>query len=370
MTLEPGPRRRAARTAPPHALALALVLLACGGDPKAITGCSEADGVTPICGFTNPEDLAPIPGGSWLVVSQYAGMQGGSGSLVAWRAADDRRITLFPDPEALAGEAPPWGSSDCPGPPDPARFAPHGIDVDPRTHRLAVVNHGDREAVELFELRHTSRGPAVRYRGCVPIPDDALANDVALLADGGLVLTRMFPRGRVATLVSFARMLAGFTTGWVLEWSPERGWSDVPDSEGAAPNGIAVSQDGRDIFFAEWSGSRLVRLRRSADGGVERSQIELPHHPDNLTWTRDGRLLVTGQVGPLGALLACGDTPNGTCALPFSVLVVEPSTLDAKPVLEHPGTAQGAGTVALEMGGELYLGTFDGDRLGRAPYRP
>ncbi|MFP6630772.1 MAG: hypothetical protein VCC67_17220 [Myxococcota bacterium] len=346
-----------------------LSALACGGGPGAITECVAADGVTPICGFQNPEDLAHLPGASWLVVSQFAGMQGGVGSLLAYRVADGRRLVLFPDPDALPAEGPAWGSPECPGPPDPARFAPHGIDVDLRSHRLAAVVHGPREAVELFEIGQSPDGPALTWRGCTVMPDGVGINDVALLPDGGFVVTKMFSLGRFAQLLSVAQMLLGATTGYLLEWHPESGFRQVPNSEGSAPNGVVASPDGRELYFAEWGESRVVRLRRGADGDVQRGYANLGHHPDNLTWTRDGRLLVTGQIGPIGELLACGSTEEGTCPLPFSVYLIEPATLDVKLVLEHAGSAHGAGTVALEVGDEIFIGTFDGDRIGRAAFR-
>ena len=354
---------------------LALVwLLGCGARPEILTGCASADGITPICGFLNPEDLAPLPGGSWIVVSQFPGMQDRAGSLVAFRPADGRKLTLFPDPDPEPGadldrdDEPGWGASECPGPPDPRRFGPHGIDVDIRNHRLAAVNHG-REAVEIFEIGHSHRGPALVWRGCVPIPEGVWANDVALLPDGTFVLTRMLGQGGVGRAISLVRMLAGMTTGYVLEWSPDDGWREVQGSRGNGPNGIAVSLDGRDVYFSEWTGPRLVRLRRDENGlVVDRDAVDLPHHPDNITWTRDGQLLVTGQIGAIGELLACGDTQGGTCALPFSVVLVEPSTLDVRVVLTHPATAQGAASVALEVGDEIFIGTFDGDRLARAPF--
>jgi hypothetical protein len=310
------------------------------------------------------------------VVSQFPGATGGGGgSLVAFRPVDGRKLTLFPgaSPDASPEASPDaaetsWGSDDCPGPPDPERFGPHGLDLERRSHRLAVVNHGDREAVELFEVGHSPRGPALVWRGCVPIPSDAWANDVVLLPDGGFLLTRMLGASGIDRTLSMVRMLIGANTGYVLEWNAEEGFAQVPNSEGAGPNGIAVSADGRDIYFAEWTGSRLVRLRRDDSGAVvDRDAVELPHHPDNITWARNGELLVTGQIGPIGELLACGNTEQGTCALPFSVLRVAAGTLEAKIVLEHdPATAHGAGTVALEFGDDILIGTFDGDRIGRA----
>lgn len=348
----------------------ALWLVGCSAGPGAITGCLAADGVTPICGFHNPEDLAHLPGASWIVVSQFPGMlQEGSGSLLAYRVADGRRRTLFPDPDAPRREGAVWGSPDCPGPPDPSRFAPHGIDVDLRSHRLAAVVHGSREAVELFEIGQSPEGPALVWRGCTVMPEGVGINDVALLPNGGFVVTKMFSLGGFEQLVSTTRMLLGWRSGYLLEWHPESGFQEVPDSGGSGPNGVVASADGRDLYFSEWTGTRIVRIHRNPDGTVERGEAALDHHPDNLSWTRDGRLLVTGQIGPIGELLACGSTEEGVCALPFSVYLVEPTTLDAKLVLEHAATAHGAASVALEVGDEIFIGTYDGDRISRAAFR-
>jgi hypothetical protein len=347
--------------------------LSCAAEPDVIEDCVPGDGIELICGFQNPEDLAVLPGGTWVVASQFPGARGGGGgSLVAFRPADGRKQVLFPDPdseEPPAADAPDpgWGAADCPGPPDPGRFGPHGIDLDRRSHRLAVVNHGDREAVELFEVGHSRRGPVAVWRGCVPLPEGDWANDVALLPDGRLLVTRMLGQSGADRVLSFARILVGGETGWVLAWSRDDGWRKLEGSEGAGPNGIVVSPDGRDIYFAEWSGSRLVRLRLDGSGEiVEREQVDLPHHPDNISWTRNGELLVTGQKGPIGEVLACGETEKGTCALPFSVVRVGAGTFDLRVVFEHdPATRHGAGTVAIEYGDTLLIGTFDGDRVAR-----
>ena len=134
------------------------------------------------------------------------------------------------------------------------------------------------------------------------------------------------------------------------------------------PNGIVVSPDGSAVYYAEWGSGKLVRIRRGGDAGPERAEVSLPHHPDNLTWSRDGRIVVTGQDGRLGDVAACFDVEVGTCGLPFSIYVVDPITLEAELLLQHSGTATGAATVALQVGDALYIGTFRGDRIARAPF--
>ena len=352
------------------ALAGSIAVAGCTGDPATITDCVASDGVTPICGFQNPEDLAALPGGSWIAVSQYGGPDARPGSLVAYRIADGRKQALFPterDRRVRSGEA--WGDPDCKGLPDPEIFSPHGIDVDPARRRLAAVNHGGRESIELFHIARTRSGPSLEWRGCIVLPDGALPNDLVLLDDGGVIVTNMMSGSGFGRAIAGLRLVLGLNSGAVLEWHADSGWRELPGSEASGPNGIALSSDARQIYVAEWGAERLLRLRRRDDGSFQRDTVELPHRPDNITWTTDSHLLVTGQQGPIGGVLACGGVKSGTCALAFSVVIVEPTTLETRPVLEHPGVAMGAGTVALEVGHEVFIGTFAGDRLARAPFR-
>ena len=343
--------------------------LAAGCGPGVVEGCRAGDGLAPVCGLRNPEDLALAPDGRWLLVSQFASGEGESGSLVALRMEDGVVRPLFPGLGAETDGAKALGAAACPGAPDAVRFAPHGIDLGAvgGVPLLAVVNHGGREAVELFEVAAGTEGPTLGWRGCVPFPDDVFANDVAFLPpsagrpEGSLVATWMLPRdGDGPTAGALLGVLLGRDTGAVLAWEPGGAWTRVPGSEESAPNGIAVSADGQTLFVASWARSVLVRIARD---GSRRDEVALPHHPDNLTWARDGRLLVAGQHGSVLAAFACGRVETGTCALPFSVLAVDPSTLALEEILDHDASVTGAASVALEAGGALWIGSYRGDRV-------
>jgi len=352
----------------------------CGGETASLTTCEPADGVDPVCGFVNPEDLALLPGGSWLAVSQMPkGLDAttATGSVVAWRPSDDRRAVLFPPPSGTAvptREGPNWGDPACEGPPRAEDFGAHGIDVvrlDSGETVLAVVRHGERDAIEFFEFDWTADGPRVSWRGCVETPEGVWPNDVALRPNGEMVVSKMMSAGSSATgVLEAARMIFGMDTGYVLSWAPGAGWREVEGTRGSAPNGVAVTPDGGEIFFAEWRSQRLVRVRRSEDGRVEVDAVALSHYPDNLSWTPDGRLLVAGQVGDWAELIACAQVEEGNCAAGFQVVRVDPSTLGTEVILDHPGTATGGVSSALVVGDELYVGTFSGDRVARAPYAP
>ena len=222
-----------------------------------------------------------------------------------------------------------------------------------------------REAIEWFEVGYAAGRPALWWRGCAVLPPHVWANDVVARPNAGPLATHMIapPDEGWRGLWSTLRLVLGATTGEVLVWSGE-GWSALPGSEGSGPNGVAVAEDGA-VFLTEWGGQRLVRV--APDG--TRSVVDLGFHPDNLTWTKDGLLLVAGQNASLGTIFACLEIESGTCGLPFTVMAVEPASLSAETVVRHDARVTGAASVALEVGENLFLGTFAGDRVTRLEYR-
>jgi hypothetical protein len=357
-------------------LVLSFVPLVAGcAEVPSLEACEPHAGLVPICGLQNPEDLALMPGEEWLVASQFPSEQNPAGSLVALRLADTKVVTAFPPLEAGGGSraeasSEEWGDPSCPGSPEPDLFSPHGLDLVQRPGEkpmLLVVNHGGREAIELFEWQADPQRPRLHWRGCVLLPEQAWPNDVAGLPAGGMVVTSFLTGGSALRLgLSGIKLLLGWRTGGVVEWQPKRGWSIVANSEMSGPNGIAVSRDGSQLFVAAWGSGDFVRLDRNGNAPPE--TVALPHLPDNMSWAPDGKLLVTGQVASALAILRCGTLERGTCALPFSVVAIDPATLEIDLVFEHDGaTAMGAATSAVQYGTDLYLGTFAGDRIARLP---
>ena len=147
------------------------------GQVEAITSCESVGSATPICGFTNPEDLVALPGGEAILVSEFGAMEGDTPGGLALLVLDtERRRELFRGGDA-DGTAPVWGDLACPGPPPPL-FSPHGIHLSERADgalQLLAVQHGGRESIEFFEVTGSGRNWSVTWRGCCRGPRRRLA---------------------------------------------------------------------------------------------------------------------------------------------------------------------------------------------------
>lgn len=342
-------------------------LLACAEDVNEwIVGCEAHGGVEPYCGFANPEDLVYFAPTGKLIASQFGSMDGmRPGNLVSFPPDAPRPSILYPTPDADA-PLPGWGSAECPGPPG-AAFAPHGLDMIEREqgrHALLVINHGGREAVEYFEVGAGVDGEVVlTWRGCVLLPEPLFVNDLVALADGGFWATHMYARH--AEMSSLLKAVFGTDTGWVVEWRPQSGFHELPGTRAPMPNGIARCAEERHVYLNAYFADEVRRI--DVASGDLLASAAVPH-PDNLTWSGDGRLLVASHRSGLRQIAACREGMKGACAVAFSILALDPEDLSAEVLLERDDLPTGAVSVALQVGGDIWLGTFAGDRVARMAY--
>ena len=333
-----------------------LLLSGLSGLVNANPPCEAADGFVPICGVVAPEDLVRAPREGQVIFGQMAGR----GGIYLLRTKDDLVEPLFAENKLAIDPATGWGTPECPAP-DQALHA-HGIDLhqlrDGRW-RLLAVNHAGRESVEFLELTYSGDRPALTWRGCVLAPEDGNFNDVAGLADGDFLVTHMGSRARGTWEAILARV--GFKTGVVYHWTADSGFAGVSGTDSRFPNGLILSADERTLYVNEYFGNRMLVVNwrdgeRSADVAVEK--------PDNLSWTRDGQLLVASHHASLYALAKSLDLAEDEVSLlPYSIIAIDPQTLERKTLLIHEGAPMGAGTVALDAGDRLYIGSYRGDRI-------
>jgi hypothetical protein len=188
---------------------------------------------------------------------------------------------------------------------------------------------------------------------------------VAGLPDGGFVTTQMYPRswGYVRLGVAF---LLGRTTGYVLEWEPGRGFKRLPGTDSVLTNGVAASRDGTSIYVNASGGNTVRRIERATGRELARGSVQ---GPDNVSWG-NGRLLVASVRASLLQVMACQGITGGACPIAFAIVALDPETLAQRELYAGEGPPMGAGTAAVEVGDEIVIGSFAGDRVLRVRVPP
>ena len=301
-----------------------------------------------VCGHMAPEDLVVVPGAEWVVATSY----GGTGGIRIVNVKT--RATTLAYPSSTAKEQQDMKTyAACPGPPDAAQkamFTTHGIALREEKnslHTLYVVNHGKRESIEVFELNAKASPPALTWIGCVVAPDPIGLNEVLPLPDGGFIGTDFLARGDASAR---AKMSAGEVNGALWEWHSGKGWAKIPGTEASGANGLEISKDGKWLYVAGWGNQKFFRVSFK-QAQVKRDEIALGFRPDNVRWAPDGKLFVTGQGT---------NTTN--------IVKIDPDTLKVTEIRTEPNTPGFAsGTVTVQIGKELWVGSYRGDRIAIFP---
>lgn len=331
---------------------LFLIVSLLPADPMRAAESCAADGALEfVCGLESPEDLARLPDSHWVIASGR--ISATAGFLYAVDTRDYSHRILFPG-NTSRSEPDRTLFRGCPGP-AAGTFQPHGIALLPGTgkqHRLYVVGHGEREAVEVFTVDASGEVPVLTWIGCVIAPNEVRLNSVAPLPgnDANIVVTNFITAG-----------------GQLWEWSSSAGWSVVPGSEMPGPNGIVASPDGRWLYIGGWSDQALIRLSRGIIP-VEHASVAVGFHIDNVRWAPDGTLLVAGQFGdPNSAIGSCLNGRGGCENVASRVARVNPDTLRVQQLVNYPSNdLLKFGTVALQVGDEIWVGGIAGaTRIGR-----
>jgi sugar lactone lactonase YvrE len=307
--------------------------------------CQDTVDIQFVCGLQAPEDLVVVPGGEWVIASAYAG----TGGIYLIRTSNRMSTVAYPGAAAKERfDARTYKA--CPGAPDrgtKAKFQTHGLYLlsgDNNVHRLFVVLHGGRESVEVFELDARPATPTLTWIGCAVAPDPVGLNSVRGLPDGGFIATNFLPRNAGPDGLTVLR--GGALNGELWEWHTATGWQKVPGSESSGANGVELSEDGKTLYVAAWGSQSFFRLARGG-AAPKRDEVKLGFAVDNIRWARDGSILAAGQ--------GMGTT---------NIVKIDPKTLAVKEVVKRPDMpAYGGGTVAVEIGNKLWVGSFRGDRI-------
>lgn len=339
-----------------------VALTGCSSSITPVLGCTPQDGIEPICEFQNPEDIAVMPSGEWLLVSQMAGPGGKpAGSIAGYEPASGRVEVLFPVGEFY--ESGDWGDPLCPRPLI-ARFAPHGIDLAMRADgslQLLVVNHGAQDSVEFFAVEQSEAGLALFWRGCATAPSNTSFNDVVTRDDAGFWVTQMLPK-HWQWWALLRGVVFGANTGKVYRWTPVGGYVAEPGSDMPFPNGIEKAPGGDALYVASTLGNEVRRLDLTRGEVTARAAID---GPDNLTWSADGRLLVAAHTDSWLEMMHCRGLARGGCGAAFEIVTVDPDTMAQFVTLAHRGAPIGGVSVAAQVRDSLYLGAVAGDRIAR-----
>jgi hypothetical protein len=332
-----------------------------------------------ICGFANPEDVEAIPAAGILLVSNMRPPGAVNGGFLAALLLDTATQTgtvprhlwptgHAPDDVGVGPGHPPAGDPECVAPPAPDIFAPHGITSAPTETagviRVAAVGHGGRQAIELFDLSGSGQSARLTWRGCVPLPRETCGNDVSLAPDGEIIVSNYMPtmqglRGLYYTLKGGL----GYNTGDVMGWRRGAGWRHINGTAAPSPNGVLISRDGAYVFYSETGSGRVSRVPRAGLAAGQRPEsVSIGGNPDNLSLSPRGMILATTHTDG-AAFLACafGRLP---CRTGWSIFEIDPTTLRAKQLLHHDGSAVGAVASVAEIDGRFYFGAVFDDRIG------
>jgi len=320
--------------------------------------CTPSGGLSFVCGIQNGEDLVLVPETRWLIAS---GMAPGSGLHAVDTQAKTLRKLYAAGTAAVRPDRTTY--ANCPVPLDPKQMVLHGLSLRRGAGGrfiLYATNHGGRESIEVFELDASGAAPTAAWIGCVLMPEGMGANSVAAFSDRSLVATVLIMPGK-----TFEDAFAQRNTGAVFAWTPgEKTFRMLPGTELSANNGIETSPDDQEFYVVSTTTKRVVAYSRAKPGAVLRTAQLKEFGPDNVRWA--GNRLIT--AGMIDNEASCGGPPKTEagirCPRGYMAVAIDPKTMAVTELARGPATPAFTGTaMAVQVGNELWLGSFFADRL-------
>ena len=334
-----------------------------------IEGCESDETFTVYCNYQNPEDLAVLPDGRHILVSEFGAIVPLSptnvqGNLSLLDTTDGRKKNLEIEMSDNV-----WGDPECQR--DSMVLSPHGIDINERldgSYQLAIVNHMPTETIELFELREINDSWSLTWRGCVNAPVHGYFNDVALSSNGSFYVSQMYDKN-ISLFMLAVLDNTKEDTGYVYHWRRQNGFERLVNTDGAFPNGVELSDDENNLFINYAFGNKTSKynlMSKSIEASFSMNGI-----PDNITVDGDYIWVGAQDHSGLDSLIYCGvfakdvfeDPMINQCPLPFAAYQLRQSDLSLVNSYKYSNTVMGTATVALSLNGQLYIGTYHGDRI-------
>ena len=309
----------------------------------------------------SPEDIVPLPGTKWLIAGSASKSEGGGRTGLSLIDSGNPTDSHSLYPTTLMD----WDKvrfRDCPGPLT-TPFGAHGINIErlpDGSYDLIAVNHRGRESIEVFHLDQGAPVPKAVWRGCVVMPGSASGNSVAPLPDhAGYIVTNFLQKDDPHYLQS---MENGTATGNVLRWTPTGGWSPQSPQRFSGANGAEITPDGKWLFISEWSDYKVWKLDLKGDAPPR--SIHLDFLPDNLRLTDRGTILIAGQNADPVNVMTCRTT-HVPCQARFTVLEMDPATMETHVLAQGGGADFGGATGAAIADGFLWISSYYAGQVAR-----
>jgi hypothetical protein len=325
--------------------------------------CDDVQATSFVCGADHPEDLALIPGTHWLVASGFS--PGGGIKLVDTSKRTLRRwYTGAPSQVAHDKSAFPH----CSGQPDAAALNAQGMSLrqlSDHSSLLYVSNHGGREAIEVFHIDAVAPNePALKWIGCVLMPEGMAANSVATFANGSILVTVLTRPG-----TQIADFVEGRVTGLVYEWKPgTAAFEQVRGAELPGNNGLETSRDGKEFYVVAFGWHAVVAFSHTNPTHLLRKAVAPGFMPDNIHWD-DEQLIAAGMQYDEPACggirkIVDGKADPMLCHRGYTVARLDPQSMAWSLVLHsEPNPAFNGASTGLVIGDELWIGSYQADRI-------
>ncbi len=330
-------------------------------DDNSMEECASSGDLHFVCGVMAPEDMVIIPGTDW-VISGVMSSEDTTGLYLV--NSNSKVVSSLYSPQEGRNRLNRNLYGACPGTPNLANFASHGLAIQTEVNSNGIysfyaVSHGDREAIEVFELDASSDTPEITWTGCVLMPEGLDANDVSAMRDGTILATVLMHPG-----FGFDDLLSGVPTGGVYKWIPgSDGFFMLEGSELAGNNGLQVSSDETEIFVAASGVGAIFTIANSNPTRVLRRTRTMDFGPDNIVYDSNGYLLTAGMR--IDEPACAGQSPVSGCARGSIVSYIHPDTMVDTVIVDVPGNPEFNGaTMGIIPGGrEVWIGSFTSPRI-------